>query len=90
MYQEMAYEDYELLEVRLNEMKGDEDFVGVFQSQFVKENAEKRMIPEGKYRKYVLPVVNRLVKGKNQICEAEIVISEQVQKIWRLNEDIVV
>ena len=87
MYQEMAYEDYELLELRLNEMKDDEDFVGVFHSQFVKENSEKRKIPEGKYRKNVLPIINRLVKAKNQICEAELVISEQVQKIWRLNED---
>ena len=87
MYQEMAYEDYELLELRLNEMKDDEDFVGVFHSQFVKENSEKRKIPEGKYRKNVLPIINRFVKAKNQICEAELVISEQVQKIWRLNED---
>ena len=62
------------------------DFIGIFQNQFIKETSQKRNLPESKYKKYILPILNKLIKRKNKIIDAEINISEQTQDIWRLKE----
>jgi len=63
------------------------DFIGIFQNQFIKEASQRRNLPESKYKKYVLPILKKLIKRKNKINEAEVNISEQTQDIWRLKEE---
>ena len=84
-YNEIADNDYILLEEML---KGrNSDFIGIFQNQFIKEASQRRNLPESKYKKYVLPILKKLIKRKNKINEAEVNISEQTQDIWRLKEE---
>lgn len=87
MYKDIAFEDYELLKKRLYDEYNNENFLGVFHSQYIKENAEKRLLPEGKYRKYVMPIISNLIRNNYEIKEAEIIISDQQHKVWRLDND---
>ena len=87
MYKDIAFEDYELLKKRLHDECDNENFLGIFHSQYIKENAEKRLLPEGKYRKYVMPIICNLVRNNYEIKEAEIIISDQQHKVWRLDND---
>ena len=52
----------------------------------INETSQKRNLPESKYKKYILPILNKLIKRKNKIIDAEVNISEQTQDIWRLKE----
>ena len=84
-YNDIAENDYTLLEELL---KGrNDDFIGIFQNQFISEQCQRRNLPESKYKKYVLPILKNLIKRKNKIIDAQIIISEQTQDIWRLKEE---
>ena len=83
-YNDIAENDYIILEEML---KGrNNDFIGIFQNQFISEQCQRRNLPESKYKKYVLPILKNLIKRKNKIIDAEVNISEQTQDIWRLKE----
>ena len=81
-----AKEDYEIIINNLKEKKLDENYIGIFQNQFIKEISENRNISHEKYLKLIFPKLLKLIKEKNEIYESEIYISDQCQKIWNLNE----
>lgn len=86
-YYEIAAEDLKDLENRINKSKGGGDFIGVFQSQFIKEKAESRGMTEGKYIKKILPLIIIAIQNKKNIKETSALISSQEQKIWVANND---
>ena len=81
-----AKEDYEIILNNLKEKKLDENYIGIFQNQFIKEISENRNISYEKYVKKIFPKLLKIIKEKNEIYESEIYISDQCQKIWNLNE----
>ena len=81
-----AKEDYEIIINNLKEKKLDENYIGIFQNQFIKEISENRNISYEKYVKKIFPKLLKIIKEKKEIYESEIYISDQCQKIWNLNE----
>ena len=85
-YNDIAERDYKILEEMIK--KRDNNFIGIFQNQFIKEYSEKRNIPESKYKKYILPILKKLIELNNKIIDAQVNISNQIQDIWKLKESI--
>ena len=81
-----AKEDYEIIINNLKEKKLDENYIGIFQNQFIKEISENRNISYEKYVKKIFPKLLKIINEKKEIYESEIYISDQCQKIWNLNE----
>lgn len=86
-YYEIAAEDLNELENRIAKGKNDNNFIGVFQSQFIKERAESRMISEGKYIKKVLPLLTSAINNKKVIKETTVLISSQEHKMYINNDN---
>ena len=86
-YYEIAAEDLNDLENQINKGKNDNNFIGVFQSQFIKERAESRMISEGKYIKKVLPLLTSAINNKKVIKETTVLISSQEHKMYINNDN---
>ena len=92
-FNKIAENDFNLLIERFKNNNNDENFVGVFIQQFVKENCERYGMSEEKYEKNVLTIIRKLIENYNNnnnirnddgenIIESNVLISSQIQKIW--------
>ena len=102
-YRKIALEDFEILKKLLydNYSGNKEEYIGLFHNQFIKDCSEKKNISESKYIKFVLPLINKLIKEYNEkinninnneinnnlvIEESDIIISGQKMKLLRYKE----
>lgn len=98
MYMKIAEESFEYLKKQLleNYRMNNEEFIGIFQNQFIRDCAIKNNLSEGKYIKYILPLlnehINKMNNSKNDeikfnIEESDILITGQNMKLWRIQND---
>ena len=76
IYNKISKEDFQILKKMLYEsyFKNSREYIGIFQNQFVKNCCNKRNIDEGKYIKYILPLINKLInKFNNKKKEKKII-----------------
>jgi len=88
-FHKIAEQDYKLikqiLEASFN--KDDHnDLIGLFENNFVQYNAEKHNISEESYRRCVMPIMQEARMNEDLIEEAEILIQDQAQKVWRITK----
>ena len=92
-FNKIAENDFNSLIERFKNNSNNENFVGVFIQQFIKENCERYGISEEKYEKNVLTIIRKLIDNYNNnnnirneegenIIESKVLISSQIQKIW--------
>ena len=89
-FNKIAENDFNSLIERIKNNNNNENFVGVFIQQFVKENCEKYGMTEEKYEKYILTIIKKLIENYNKniydddenIIESNVLISSQIQKVW--------
>jgi len=56
--------------------------IGILETKFVSDLSKSHHMSEGKYRKNVLPLIEKIIKDQNKIEEKEILIQEQGVKVW--------
>ena len=68
MYNIISVEDFEMLKKLLyeNYLGNKEEYIGLFQNQFIKDCSNRRNITEEKYIKFILPLINKLIKNHNE------------------------
>lgn len=89
-YNRIAEEDYTLIKQILEASRHKEDncdLIGLFESNFVKDNSEKHNLSEEIYRTRILPLMQEARMNDDLIEEGEILIQDQAHKVWRLRKD---
>lgn len=84
-YKKTADEDYNLIRnIIINMFAAEENPLGMFESNIVRDFSLKHQISEATYRKNVFPLLKKLRDAENAIAEAEVIIQEQAQNVWKL------
>ena len=67
LYNKIAFEDFEILKKLLYKIYFDnkDENAGLFQTQFIQDCSNKRVMEEKKYIKYVLPIINKFIEKFN-------------------------
>ena len=67
IFNKISIEDFEILKKLLyeNYFGNKEEYIGLFQNQFIKDCSSKRNMTEGKYIKFILPLINKLIEKFN-------------------------
>lgn len=88
-YRKISREDYQLIKSILEASQNKEDncdLIGLFENNIIKDSSQKHNLTEAVYKNNVLPLINILIKKENIIEEAEILIQDQPQIVWRLKK----
>jgi len=66
-YNEISHEDFEMLKKLLyeNYFRNNDEYIGIFQNQFIKDCSNKRKMDERKYIKYIFPLITKLIEEFN-------------------------
>ena len=84
-YKKTADEDYYLIKnIIINMFAAEENPLGMFESNIVRDFSIKHQISEATYKKKVFPLLKKLRDAENVIVEAEVIIQEQAQNVWKL------
>ena len=81
IFNNISREDFEILKKLLyeNYLGNREEYIGLFQNQFINDCSNKRNLSEGKYIKYILPLINALIKQFNEKNNANKIINNNNQ-----------
>jgi hypothetical protein len=63
--------------------KDEENFIGIFQSTFIKEMANKRNMNIIQYSKKIVPIIKDYIMHNENIESVDYVISDQLQSVWK-------
>jgi hypothetical protein len=85
---QIAFEDFQMIKnVLVKNYETEESPLGLFQSNFIKDAAERRKMKESSYIKKIVPEIMKLVLKDRIIEEGEVIIQNMGQKVWRLKPD---
>jgi hypothetical protein len=82
-FKKIANEDYQkILQLLENNYNTEEQPLGIFETTFIKSTSLAHFMTEESYRKNVLPLLDEIVKQKNQLQVKDIIIQDQSHKTW--------
>jgi len=90
-FNKIAEKDYALIKQILDASRHKEDncdLIGLFKNNFVKDNSERHKISQETYRRHIMPTMQEARLKEDLIEEGEILIQDQVQKVWRFRKSI--
>jgi hypothetical protein len=90
-FSKIAEKDYALIKQILDSSRHKEDncdLIGLFKNNFVKDNSERHKISQETYRRHIMPIMQEARLKEDLIEEGEILIQDQVQKVWRFRKSI--
>jgi hypothetical protein len=79
---DIGFEDYLTL-MSILTSKDEENFIGIFQSTFIKEMANKRNMNIIQYSKKIVPIIEDYIMHNENIESVDYVISDQLQSVWK-------
>lgn len=84
-FKKAANEDYNMIkDILLNMYSVEENPIGLFESNILKDFSLKHNMSEANYKKFVFPLIKKLKDDEDSIVENEIIIQEQSQNVWKL------
>lgn len=88
-YKNFAKEDYKLVKNILQISRTREnncDIIGFFENNIIIEGSKNHNITEEAYKANVFPLMNEIRLNESFIEEAEVLIQDQTQTVWRLKK----
>jgi hypothetical protein len=82
-FERIAQEDYnKLVSLICDNHNYEPEPIGILENKFVSDTSKSYNMTEGKYRKNILPLIEKIIKDLNKIEQKEVLIQEQGVKVW--------